>query len=151
MADESLTGLGSARRLAGLGAPLMFNVRLAKCGGFLRSLAIVELARKKKLGWQLGCLVGETGILSMAGRHFAAATADYRWLEGSYGPYFLKHDVVRGRVGFGLRGRAKLVEGRGLGLELHNRAIKRFCLQSSETEVRDRRSPKPCDRPDAPA
>jgi len=135
MADESLTGLESARRLAELDAPVMFNVRLAKCGGYVRSMAIVELARKKGLGWQLGCLVGETGILSMAGRHFAAATADYRYLEGSYGPHFLRHDVVKGRVGFGWRGRARLIEALGLGLVLHRGAIKRFCHQTSETEV----------------
>ncbi len=135
MADESLTGLDSARRIAELGAPVMFNVRLAKCGGYIRSMAIVELARKHNLGWQLGCLVGETGILSMAGRHFAAATADYRYLEGSYGPHFLRHDVVKGRVGFGWRGRARLVEEAGLGLVLHRGAIKRFCHQTAETEV----------------
>jgi muconate cycloisomerase len=136
MADESLTGLESARRIAELGAPVMFNVRLAKCGGYLRSLAIIELARKHGLGWQLGCLVGETGILSMAGRHLAAVTGDYRYLEGSYGPYFLKHDVVKGRVGFGWRGRATLREEPGLGLRLHRGAIRRFCRQTSETEVR---------------
>lgn len=147
MADESLTGLASARRLCDLGAPVMFNVRLAKCGGYLRSMAIVELARKRKLGWQLGCLVGETGILSMAGRHFAAATADYRYLEGSYGPHFLKHDVVKGRVGFGWRGRAKLLETPGLGLVLHRGAIKRFCHQTSETEVRQAPAEKPAGGP----
>jgi L-Ala-D/L-Glu epimerase / N-acetyl-D-glutamate racemase len=135
MADESLTGLDSARRIVDLGVPVMLNVRLAKCGGYIRSMAIVELARKHRLGWQLGCLVGETGILSMAGRHFAAATADYRYLEGSYGPHFLRHDVVKGRVGFGWRGRARLVEQTGLGLVLHRGAIKRFCHQTSETEV----------------
>jgi muconate cycloisomerase len=140
MADESLCGLESARRIAELDAPVMFNVRLAKCGGYVRSLAIVELARKRGLGWQLGCLVGETGILSMAGRHFAATTADYRYLEGSYGPYFLKHDVVKGRVGFGWRGRARLIEQPGLGLVLHRGAIKRFCHQTSETVVRSAES-----------
>jgi muconate cycloisomerase len=136
MADESLTGMESARRIAELGAPVMLNVRLAKCGGYIRSMQIVKLARSRGLGWQLGCLVGETGILSMAGRHFAAATADYRYLEGSYGPHFLKHDVVKGRVGFGWRGRAKLVTGSGLDLVLHRGAIRKFCHQTSETEVR---------------
>lgn len=136
MADESLTGLESARKLLALGVPVMFNVRLAKCGGLLRSLALVEMARAAGTGWQLGCLVGETGILAMAGRHFAAATGDYRYLEGSYGPYFLRRDVVRTRVGFGRRGLAELPELPGLGLELDRGAIRRFCRQAAETEIR---------------
>jgi muconate cycloisomerase len=137
VADESLTGLDSARRLVELGKPVIFNVRLAKCGGYLRSMAIVELARRHGLAWQLGCLTGETGILSMAGRHFAAAAPDYRHIEGSYGPYLLKRDVVRGRIGFGRGGRATLTQQPGLGLSLHRGAIRRYCHQTSETEVRD--------------
>src|SRR5207248_4138084 len=61
----------------------LFNVRLSKCGGFIPSLRLAQLARQHGLGYQLGCQVGETALLSAAGRHFATSVAGIRYLEGS--------------------------------------------------------------------
>src|SRR5690606_28001098 len=68
----------------------LFNIRLSKCGGFLASLRLAILAHQAGLGYQLGCQVGETGILSAAGRHFATSVGHIRYLEGSYDAFLVK-------------------------------------------------------------
>ncbi len=73
MADESLCTLEDAQELISMQAADIFNIRLGKCGGFLASLRLVELARASGLDCHLGTLVGETGILSRAAEIFAVA------------------------------------------------------------------------------
>ena len=51
----------------------LFNLRLSKCGGFIPTLRLAQFAKRHGLGYQLGCQVGETAILSAAGRHFATS------------------------------------------------------------------------------
>ena len=72
MADESLVTLEQARRLIELGACDYFNIRLSKNGGIAGSSAIAKLAQEAGIKIQVGAQVGETGILSSAGRTFAA-------------------------------------------------------------------------------
>ena len=85
MLDESLCGMVDAERAATGKLCDLFNLRLSKCGGFIATLRLAQFARKQGLGYQLGCQVGETAILSAAGRHFASGVRDIRYLEGSYG------------------------------------------------------------------
>jgi len=134
VADESLTGVESAKRLIERRACRVLNVRVAKCGGLLRSLRIIELAREASLDWQLGCLAGETGVLAAAGRHLACATGDMRHLEGPCGPFRLGADIVRERVTVGWAGRARPLPGPGLGVTLSQRAIERFTRDSEAFE-----------------
>ena len=94
MLDESLCSLVDARRAIERGTCDLFNIRLSKCGGFLNSLRIAALAHQAGLGYQLGCQVGETGILSAAGRHFATSVADIRYLEGSYDRFLVKERLT---------------------------------------------------------
>src|SRR5690606_27382770 len=70
MPDESLVTLEDADRLINAGAADFFNIRLSKNGGLLPALKLVHLARRHGLKYQLGCMVGETSILSAAGRRF---------------------------------------------------------------------------------
>ena len=84
MLDESLCSEIDAVRAVKDGLCDIFNLRLSKCGGFTRTLRLASLAKKHGLSCQLGCQVGETAILSAAGRHFAASVAGLRYLEGSY-------------------------------------------------------------------
>ena len=84
MLDESLCGKIDAERAVKGGWCDLFNLRLSKCGGFIPSVRLAQLAKRHNLGYQLGCQVGETAILSAAGRHFATSVSDIRYLEGSY-------------------------------------------------------------------
>ena len=82
--DESLCSLEDAHAAIESNTCDLFNIRLSKCGGFLNSLKLAATAHRAGLGYQLGCQVGETGILSAAGRHFATSVSNIRYLEGSY-------------------------------------------------------------------
>jgi muconate cycloisomerase len=130
MLDESLCGPRDAERIIREGLGDLFNVRLSKCGGFLPSLALVQMARRHGLGYQLGCQVGETAILSAAGRHFAASVADIRYLEGSYDRFLVREALGTRDITFGLGGKAPALTGPGLGIDIDAEALARVTLRS---------------------
>ena len=78
MLDESLCGMIDAERAVGFEACDLFNLRLSKCGGFIPTLRLAQFAKRHGLACQLGCQVGETAVLSAAGRHFACSVAGLR-------------------------------------------------------------------------
>ena len=95
MADESLCTIEDAQRLINMNAADIFNIRLGKCGGFLASLRLVQLARAAGLGCHLGTLVGETGILSRAAEIFGRRVPGFACLEGKgQSEKFLEEDVL---------------------------------------------------------
>jgi muconate cycloisomerase len=126
MADESLVTVEQARRLIELGACDYFNVRLSKCGGIAGSLAVAELAHEAGVKIQVGAQVGETGILSAAGRAFAAHLPALACAEGSFGTWLLAEDVTFENVAFGLGGRAPLLKTRGLSVTVREDVLDRL-------------------------
>jgi muconate cycloisomerase len=97
------------------------------------SLKIAQIARDRELGFQIGCQVGETGILSAAGRHLAALLPDAKHLEGSYDRFLLNANLTVGPVSFGYGGRARPLTGPGLGVEVSETALNRMTV--SRTNV----------------
>jgi L-Ala-D/L-Glu epimerase len=125
MLDESLCGAVDAERaVAGKYADL-FNIRLSKCGGFTPSLRLAQFARRHGLGYQLGCQVGETALLSAAGRHFAASARDIRYVEGSYDRHLVKEALGTTDITFGWGGWAPALTGAGLGINVDPAALER--------------------------
>ncbi len=70
--------------------------------------------------------MGETAILSAAGRHLAAWLPDVAFVEGSYGTLLLSEDVSVEPVRFGHGGRAPLLPGPGLGVEVVEGRLQRY-------------------------
>jgi L-alanine-DL-glutamate epimerase-like enolase superfamily enzyme/pyrroloquinoline quinone (PQQ) biosynthesis protein C len=132
MADESLVTLEQARALVALNACDSFNIRLSKCGGIAGSLAIAKLARDAGIKIQVGAQVGETGILSAAGRTFAAHLPALASAEGSFGTWLLAEDVTFESLAFGLGGRAPLLKTRGLSVTVKEDALQRFAAAKHE-------------------
>jgi L-Ala-D/L-Glu epimerase len=132
MADESLVTLEQARRLIELKAADYFNIRLSKCGGIAGSLTIARLAQDAGIKIQVGAQVGETGILSAAGRAFAAHLPALAWAEGSFGTWLLAEDVTFENIAFGMGGRAPLLKTRGLSMTVKEDALERFATAKSE-------------------
>jgi muconate cycloisomerase len=130
MLDESLCGRIDAERAIAEEACDLFNIRLSKCGGFIPSLRLVQLAGEHGLGCQLGCQVGETAILSTAGRHFACSVADLRYLEGSYDRFLVREALGTRDFTFGLGGKAPALSGAGLGVEIDESALARVTVRS---------------------
>lgn len=129
MLDESLCSLADARHAIERGTCDLFNVRLSKCGGFLPSLRIVALAHAAGLACQLGCQIGETGILSAAGRHFACAVDGLRALEGSYDRHLVREPLVQEDLTFGYRGAAPALAAPGLSITVDPHAVRRTTVR----------------------
>ncbi len=116
--DESLCSKDDAEYLVQNQACNGFNVRLSKCGGFQNSLSLWGLAYNNQLFCQIGCHVGESGILSAAGRHLAALCPNRAFLEGSFAKILLQKDIVKKDISFGQMGKAPLLTESGLGVEV---------------------------------
>jgi muconate cycloisomerase len=125
MLDESLCGMVDAGRAVEGGWCDLFNLRLSKCGGFIPSLRLAQFAKKHGLGYQLGCQVGETTVLSAAGRHFGASVADIRYVEGSYDRHLVREALGKTDITFRWGGWAPALTGGGLGIELDGEAVRR--------------------------
>jgi len=135
MLDESLCSPGDARRSVDRATSDLFNIRLSKCGGFVNSLLIAAVAHQAGLGYQLGCQVGETGILSAAGRHFACSVGGIRYLEGSYDRHLVKEPLTREDLTFVRGGRAPALDGPGLGITVDERALTRITVREHRVPV----------------
>jgi muconate cycloisomerase len=129
MLDESLCGLEDARRAADRGTCDLFNLRLSKCGGFIPSLRLAQFARQRGLGCQLGCQVGETALLSAAGRAFAAGVAGLRYVEGSYDRHLVKEALGTKDLTFRWGGWAPALSEPGLGVQLDGGALERVTVR----------------------
>ena len=94
MADESLCTVSDALKLAQIKGCDMFNVRLSKCGGINRCMEIIKVAQDYEMGYQIGCHVGESGILTAAATHLAAVSKGIAYFEGGYSRLLLKEDAI---------------------------------------------------------
>jgi L-alanine-DL-glutamate epimerase-like enolase superfamily enzyme len=129
MLDESLCSRYDAERAVEGQICDLFNIRLSKCGGFIPSLRLAQFAKQHGLGCQLGCQVGETAVLSAAGRHFAASVAGLRYLEGSYDRHLVREALATEDLTFGWGGWAKALPGPGLGITLDPQALQRVMVR----------------------
>ena len=129
MLDESLCSMIDAERAFDGETCDLFNLRLSKCGGFIASLRLAQFAKRHGLGYQLGCQVGETAILSAAGRHFAASVKDIRYLEGSYDSHLVREALSTENITFGWGGWAPALTGPGLGIMIDPAALERVAVR----------------------
>jgi len=99
-ADESLCTMEDLDRIIESNAFKAINIRIAKNGGLIQSLELAQRAEAAGIQSQLGCLVGETSLLSYAALHLAAAFPKFRYHEGCFARYLLKCDPARPSLGF---------------------------------------------------
>jgi L-alanine-DL-glutamate epimerase-like enolase superfamily enzyme len=124
--DESLCSIQDAESLIQQNACHVFNVRVSKCGGLLNTRRIYQIARDAGLECQLGAQVGESGILSAAGRHLATRLPDLKWLEGSYGSMLLENDITEPDITVGVQGIASALDGNGMGVTPDRELVNRY-------------------------
>ncbi len=135
MLDESLLTVERARNLVRGGQVDLFNIRISKNGGLVQSLALADLAERSGLDFQLGCMVGETGILTAAGRIFLELMGRrVRFAEGSYGRFLLRSDVTRERLSFGYGGFVRAMNGPGLGVHVQPHKVRRVARRALRIE-----------------
>ena len=126
MADESVCSLEDTERAISEGYFDVINVRLSKCGGFFNSLRIIRRIRDAGLNYQVGCQLGESGILSAAGRALSAVSCDALYYDGSYDAFLLKGNLTTEHVTFNHAGRAVPLQGPGLGVTVEPKNLDRF-------------------------
>jgi L-alanine-DL-glutamate epimerase-like enolase superfamily enzyme len=129
MLDESLCGPIDAERAVADKTCDLFNLRLSKCGGLLPTLRLAQFAKRRSLGYQLGCQVGETALLSAAGRHFASSVGDLRHVEGSYDRHLVRESLGTRDITFRWGGWARALTGPGLGVEVDGAALERVTIR----------------------
>jgi muconate cycloisomerase len=130
MADESLTTEAEALWLAREGGYRLFNLRLSKLGGLAASHRIARIAAANGVRVQVGCQVGESSLLSAAGRVLAATLPGLAALEGSYGKRLLESDVTARPCGFGPGGIAAVQQAPGLGVTVNPDLLKPLVIKS---------------------
>lgn len=126
MADESACSLKDVKKISQEGYYEMVNVRLSKCGGFRRSLELIGYLRTKGIRFQIAGHLGESGILSAAGRVLCLLCRDTVYCDGSYDEFLLKENITRENVSFGSGGKAGPLTGPGLGVEVNYQSLARL-------------------------
>ncbi len=130
MADEGVLTPEDLSSLAGSGLAQVFNLRLSKNGGLLRLLALAREADARGLSCQLGCMVGETGILSCMGRLAASLMPRPLYVEGSYDDLLLEKNITRPSFSFGRGGIAPLPREPGMGYVIDAQSLSAFSRET---------------------
>jgi L-Ala-D/L-Glu epimerase len=127
MACESAPTLHDVKAIIEEGHYRMFNVKLCRSGGFHRTLRIIDHLRREGIPFQIGCTLGEAGLLSAAGRVLGLACSDAVTYDGSYDRFMLKENIIEEDVSFGQGGAAGPLGGYGLGVTVKSEKLNRLC------------------------
>ncbi|MCX5665863.1 MAG: dipeptide epimerase [Candidatus Omnitrophica bacterium] len=128
MADESLCTKKDALTLAQIKGCDMFNVRLSKCGGINRSMEIIKIAQDYEMGYQIGCHVGESGILTAAAMHLATVSKGLKYFEGGYSKLLLKEDIIEEDL-TPRRGVGYTLNKPGLGVTVKEDILRKYIIK----------------------
>lgn len=131
MADELLLTAEDGLAMAEEKLVDFFNIRISKNGGLLASMRLAALADKWSLGYQLGAMVGETGILAGAGRQFLQLVPGVEFTEICYGEFLLAKDIVKPKLRFGFGGKMRQLSGSGLGISVNEKKMRDFLVGQS--------------------
>lgn len=131
LADESLCTVDDAYHLAENKICSAFNIRISKVGGILAARRIAAIARQFGIACHMGAQVGESGLLSAAGRAFAAIEPPFENYEGSNNFFLLKQDITDENLNVGWGGQGKILKNHGLGVNVKNQRLQQYI--NSET------------------
>ncbi len=132
VADESAVTVSDIETMVKNRSYHMINLRLSKNGGLLKVLKMAEIAEKGGLQYQIGCLVGETGILSASGRVAASILPKAVYVDGSYDNYLLSENITSENFSFGFGGVAEIIRGQGLGFTVDETRLGRLSIGKAQ-------------------
>jgi L-alanine-DL-glutamate epimerase-like enolase superfamily enzyme len=130
MADESACSFDDVEKIVKESYYKMINIRLSKCGGFRNSLKMIDYLRRNGVPFQVGCQLGESGILSAAGRVLCLLCRDAVYYDGSYDKFLLEENVTSENVSFKSKGEAGPLNRPGLGVDVNPQHLKNMCYDS---------------------
>ncbi|MBS3820677.1 MAG: hypothetical protein KGY81_02820 [Phycisphaerae bacterium] len=128
MADECLLTERHAKTLLAEPQRIWWNLRISKNAGLLPTLKLMQLAFRNDVPFTLGCMVGESSILSAAQRRLLQMGPPPRFVEGSFGRLLLEDDLLAGRRSLlpGWGGSLRIRNGDGLGIEVSQDKLDRY-------------------------
>jgi muconate cycloisomerase len=126
MADESVVTFVDAEVLLSTHAVQFLNLRISKNGGLTAAIRLAALARRWNCGVMIGCMVGETAILSAAQVKMLNLIDNASFVEGCFGRLLLRDDVGK-RVQFGIGGRVPKVPRMCLGARVDRDRLASLC------------------------
>ena len=134
--DESVFNLNQAKSYASKipANKIIFNIKISKSGGILSAQEILNFAHSNNIACQLGCNVGETVILSAAGRIFSRSNS-LRYLEGSYANFFMEGDIGIEKLSFSKGGIADQIDKPGLGISINWDKLEAYKLKSENIKI----------------
>jgi len=135
MADEAACSFQDVKNIVKENYYTMINVRLSKCGGFRRTFRIINFLRKKGGVFQIACHLGESGILSAAGRALSLLCSDAVYHDGSYDEFLLKENTTVENISFGHGGIAGPLKGYGIGVNVNRHKLERLAMDSEKITV----------------
>ncbi len=127
--DESLCSVSDAKMMIEARGATIFNLRVSKNGGISTAYTLYKMALEAGLKCQLGSQVGETSLLSSAGRILALITGDLVFHEGSFGTRLLSHDLTKEPLMFeknGIGSSEYLNRSVGLGVNVNQKLLEKM-------------------------
>jgi L-alanine-DL-glutamate epimerase-like enolase superfamily enzyme len=124
MADESCCDHHDAKRLIGLEACDLLNVKLGKSSGIFNALKIIKLAEAAGLGIQVGGFL-ESRLGFTAAAHLALSSPGIIHCDFDT-PLMFTEDPVSGGITYDGRGRVIVPEGPGLGAWIEQAVLDRL-------------------------
>jgi L-alanine-DL-glutamate epimerase-like enolase superfamily enzyme len=127
--DESLRNLSQLDDFSHDPEIWVANVRVSKCGGVLRSIAMARAAQSRGMGVVLGSHVGETSLLTRAALAVGQGmNAPPIAREGGFGKLLLERDISMPSLRFSRGGRLDtsrlcLMEEPGWGVEIGSNQV----------------------------
>jgi L-alanine-DL-glutamate epimerase-like enolase superfamily enzyme len=126
MACECAPTLKEVKGVVEEGCYRLINVKLCRSGGFRRAFRTIDFLRSSGTPFQIGCSLGESGILSAAGRALGLLCRDAVYHDGSYDPFLLAENTTLEDVSFGPGGWAGRLKGPGLGVNVDSKQLERL-------------------------
>jgi o-succinylbenzoate synthase len=124
MADESCCDHHDAKRLIGLKACDMLNIKLGKSGGIYDALKIISLAEKAEMKMQVGAFM-ESRLGMTAFAHFALCSDNILHCDFDT-PLMFTEDPVSGGLTYHENGVVKVPETTGLGAWIEESYLEKF-------------------------
>src|SRR4029079_2207739 len=124
MADESCCDHHDAKRLIGLKACDMINIKLGKSGGIYDALKIIALAEKAKMKMQMGGFT-ESRLGMTAFAHLSLCSDDIIYYDLDT-PLMFTEDPVSGGITYHDNGVVKVPESPGLGAWIEETYLDKF-------------------------
>ncbi|QPJ62872.1 MAG: hypothetical protein G3M70_13700 [Candidatus Nitronauta litoralis] len=128
--DESFCRLSQFDELQEVPVKFILNIRVSKMGGILRSLEIIQEAKRLNIPVIVGAQVGETSLLTRAALTLCSAFRDNIVAqEGAFGTHLLEYDITPSPLMFGTKGNlnaSKAGQKPGLGIHVDSKTLNAF-------------------------